>query len=96
LSAKFGERAREFRMAPREGLPDAIIAEWGSIKLVELNAADISIVASGGSIKGLLVSFFGDLQHQRRWEFLSIGSPVARDFCGLQRSGKTAEEYCVI
>ena len=33
LSAKFGERAREFRMPPREGLPNAIIAVWGKIEL---------------------------------------------------------------
>ena len=33
LSARFGERAREFRMPPREGLPNAIIAVWGKIEL---------------------------------------------------------------
>jgi TPR repeat protein len=66
LSAKFREPAREFRMPRREGLPDAIIAVWGKIELEELSAADVSIVASGGSIKGLLVSFLGDLQRSAK------------------------------
>jgi predicted aspartyl protease len=73
LSTKFGERAREFRMPPREGFPNAIMAVWGKIDLVQLSAADISIVASGGSIKGLLVSFLGDLQHSA-----NVGVPVYR------------------
>jgi predicted aspartyl protease len=73
LSTKFGERAREFRMPPREGFPNAIMAVWGKIDLVQLNAADVSIVASGGSIKGLLVSFLGDLQHSA-----NVGAPVYR------------------
>jgi uncharacterized protein YecT (DUF1311 family) len=61
LSAKFGERAREFRMPPRERLPNAIVAVWGKIELEQLDAADVLTVASGGSHKGLLVSFLGDL-----------------------------------
>jgi uncharacterized protein YecT (DUF1311 family) len=66
LSAKFGERAREFRMPPREGPPNAIIAVWGKIELEPLDAADVSTVASGGSVKGLLVSFLGDLQRSAK------------------------------
>jgi serine protease Do len=66
LSAKFGENAREIWMPPREGLPRAVIAIWGKIKLQELNAADLSIVASGGTHKGLLVSFLGDLQRSAK------------------------------
>jgi hypothetical protein len=66
LSAKFRERPREFRMPRREGLPDGIIASWGKIELEELSAADVSVVASGGSIKGLLVSFLGDLQRSAK------------------------------
>jgi hypothetical protein len=66
LSEKFGEPAREFRMPPPEGLPNALIAVWEKINLVQLNAADVSIVASGGSIRGLLVSSLGDLQHSAK------------------------------
>jgi len=73
LSAKFGERAREFRMPSRAGLPDAIIAVWGKIELEQLGASDVSTVASGGSVKGLLVSFLGDLQRSAK-----AGVPVYR------------------
>jgi uncharacterized protein YecT (DUF1311 family) len=66
LSAKFGERAREIWMPQREGLPRAVIVVWGKIELQQLNAADASIVASGGTHKGLLVSFLGDLQHSAK------------------------------
>jgi Sel1 repeat len=71
LSAKFRERPREIRMPRREGLPDAIIAVWGKIELEQLGASDVSIVASAGSVKGLLVSFLGDLQRSAQ-----IGVPV--------------------
>jgi len=42
LSAKFGERAREIWMPPREGLPRAVMAVWGKIELQQLTAADVS------------------------------------------------------
>ncbi len=74
LSARFGERPREFRMPRREGLPDAIIAVWGKIKLERLDAADVSVVAASGKIRqGLLVSFLGGLQRSAR-----AGVPVYR------------------
>ncbi len=74
LSAKFGERPREFRVPRREGLPDAIIAVWGNIKLEQLDAADASLVAaSGKSRQGLLVSFLGGLQRSAK-----AGVPVYR------------------
>jgi uncharacterized protein len=66
LSAKSGERAREIRMPPREGLPNAVIAVWGKIGLEQLDVADVSKVAAGGSHKGLLVSFLGDLQRSAK------------------------------
>ncbi len=74
LSAKFGERARELRMPLREGLPNAIIAVWGKIKLEQLDAADVSILSAGGRLhKGILVSFLGDLQQSAK-----LGVPVYR------------------
>jgi hypothetical protein len=73
LSAKFGEHAREFRMPPREGLPNATIAVWGKIELEQLDAAEVFTVASGGSVKALLVSFLGDLQRSAK-----AGVPVYR------------------
>ena len=73
LSAKFGEPAREFHMPSHPGQADAIIAVWGKIELELLNATDVSIVASGGTIRGLLVSFLGDLQHSAK-----AGAPIYR------------------
>jgi hypothetical protein len=66
LSAKFGESARLFRMPRREGLPDAVIAVWGKVQLEQLNAGDVSVVAAGGTVKGLLVSYLGDLQRSAK------------------------------
>ena len=74
LSAKFGERAREFRIPRREGLPNAVIAVWGDLELEQLSAVDASTVASGGSLhKGFLVSFLGDLQRSAK-----AGMPLYR------------------
>lgn len=73
LSGRFGERPRIFRMPQTQGLPNAVIAIWGAIQLEPVNASDTSIVASGGSIKGLLVSFLGDLQKSAK-----AGVPVYR------------------
>lgn len=61
LSARFGETPRTFEMPKRDGLPDAIIAIWGKIRLEPLDTSDMSAVASGGPHTGLLVSFIGDL-----------------------------------
>lgn len=66
LSAKFGEHDREYRLPERRGLPNAIIAVWGKIDLGQLDASDVSTIASGGSVKGLLVSFLGDLQRSAK------------------------------
>jgi hypothetical protein len=74
LSGKFGRPAGEFRIPPREGLPDAIIAIWGQLKLEPIDQADTAIVASGGSLhKGILVSLLGDLQRSAK-----RGVPVYR------------------
>ena len=74
LSAKFDESPRLYRMPSREGLPNAIIAVWGKIKLERLDAAEVSfLAASGKSPKGLSVSFLGDLQRSAK-----AGVPVYR------------------
>ncbi len=74
LSAKFGQPARQLRMARRETLPDAVIAVWGTIELEQLDAVDVSTLASGGSPhRGILISFLGDLRRSAR-----LGVPVYR------------------
>jgi TPR repeat protein len=62
LSAKFGQAPVIMRMPHHEGLPDAVMAFWGSIQLEQLTADDVSKIASGGSSAGILVSYLGDLQ----------------------------------
>ncbi len=68
LSARFGETPRTFDMPQREGLPNAVIAVWGKIQLEPLDTNDVSVVASGGPHKGLLVSFLGDLEKSAKAE----------------------------
>jgi hypothetical protein len=61
-------------MPTREGLPKALIAVWGKIKLEPLDAAEVSRLAvKGKSDQGLLVSFLGDLQRSAK-----EGVPVYR------------------
>jgi TPR repeat protein len=62
LSAKFGLTPVIIRMPHHEGLPDALMALWGSIQLEQLAADDVATIASGGSSAGILVSYLGDLQ----------------------------------
>src|SRR5262249_45142981 len=73
LSARFGSKPRLIRMRSRDGLPNAIIAVWGAIKLEQLSAAEISFVKSGQAVQGLLVSFLGDVQRSAK-----AGAPVYR------------------
>ena len=62
LSAKFGQAPVIMRMPHHQGLPDALIAFWGSIQLQPLTADEVATIASGGSSAGILVSYLGDLQ----------------------------------
>lgn len=62
FSAKFGRTPVIIRMPHHEGLPDALMALWGSIQLEQLAADDVATLASGGSSAGILVSYLGDLQ----------------------------------
>lgn len=73
MSSEFGEQARVVQMPPREGLPNAIMALWGAIKLEPLKPEEISAVASGGSYPGILVGFLGDLERSAK-----AGAPVYR------------------
>ena len=72
LSSKLGERAREMRLPPREGVQTAIIAVWGKIQLTELDADAVSILASGESPrKGLLIDYLVNLRRSAQ-----LGLPV--------------------
>jgi hypothetical protein len=88
LSAKFGERGRKIVMPAREGLPHAVIAIWGKIELRQIDAAEVSTVASGGRHRGLLVSFLGDLQRSAK-----AGVPI---YEGRQLSIQSGEGFYVI
>jgi hypothetical protein len=73
MSSKFGRQARIIQTPQREGLPNAVIAIWGAIELEPLTPEEISVVASGGSHPGILVSFLGDLNRSAK-----AGVPVYR------------------
>jgi hypothetical protein len=73
LSSKFAQQPRLIRMPQREGQPNAVMAIWGAIQLEPLTAAEASVVASGGTHPGLLVSFLGDLERSAK-----AGVPVYR------------------
>jgi hypothetical protein len=73
MSSKFGLLAHIIQMPQREGLPNAVIAVWGAIQLEPLRPEEISVVASGGSHLGILVSFLGDLRRSAK-----AGVPVYR------------------
>jgi hypothetical protein len=56
LSAKFDETARVLQMPKHEGLPGALIAVWGQLKLEQITTPEVATVASGESLhKGILV-----------------------------------------
>jgi hypothetical protein len=73
MSSEFGQQARVLQMSHREGLPSAIMAIWGAIQLEPLKPDEISVVASGGSPPGILVSFLGDEERSAK-----AGVPVYR------------------
>jgi hypothetical protein len=74
LSGKFGETGRVLSMASQQGLPQAVIASWGKIELVQVDSKARSIPASGQSLQaGLLIDFLGDLQRSAK-----LGLPVYR------------------
>jgi hypothetical protein len=73
MSSEFGDQARVIQMPQREGLPSALMAIWGAIQLEPLKLDEISILASGGSPPGILVSFLGDEERSAK-----AGVPVYR------------------
>lgn len=73
ISSKFGRQARIIQTPQREGFPNAVIAIWGAIELEPLTPKEISLVASGGSRPGILVSSLGDLNRS-----VKGGVPVYR------------------
>jgi len=73
MSSKFGQQAHLIQMSQREGLPSAVMAIWGAIQLEPLKPDEISVVASGGSPPGILVSFLGDEERSAK-----AGVPVYR------------------
>ena len=74
LSARHGKPARVLRIPDKDGLPDAIIAVWGTIQLDPVDADSVATLAAGGSPrKGLLADFIGNFQRSAR-----LGLPVYR------------------
>lgn len=64
LTTRFGERARVMRLPSRAGLPNAVIASWGSVELEQLDDDVASTLAAEGSPPrlGLLVDYLGDVR----------------------------------
>ncbi len=74
LSAQFGKPTQVLRIPQKDGLPDAIIASWGTVQLEPLDSDSIATLAMGGSPrKGLLADFVGNFQRSAR-----LGLPVYR------------------
>lgn len=73
MSSEFGRQARILQMPHREGLPSAVMAIWGAIQLEPLKSEEISVLASGGSPPGILVSFLGDEERSAK-----AGVPIYR------------------
>jgi hypothetical protein len=73
MSSEFRRQARIIQMPKREGLPSAVMAIWGAIQLEPLKPDEISVVASGESPHGILVSFLGDEERSAK-----AGVPVYR------------------
>jgi hypothetical protein len=73
-SRKIGETARITKMPHRAGLPDGMIALWGTTTLEPLDQDSIKILAEGRSPKkGLLVDFIGNFTRSAK-----EGLPVYR------------------
>ena len=62
LSKRYGETAQVKKLANRTDTPDAIIAFWGIVKLIELDDRDsLNVLRSGGHVtQGILVDLLGD------------------------------------
>jgi hypothetical protein len=99
MSSEFRQQARIIRMSRREGLPSAIMAIWGAIQLEPLKPDELSVVASGGSPPGILISFLGDEERSAK-----AGVPVYRLAGGagflwvatFDQNGRGALQYLAI
>jgi hypothetical protein len=99
MSSEFRQQARIIRMSRREGLPSAVMAIWGAIQLEPLKPDELSVVASGGSPPGILISFLGDEERSAK-----AGVPVYRLAGGagflwvatFDQNGRGALQYLAI
>ncbi|MEZ5786420.1 MAG: hypothetical protein R3D62_08090 [Xanthobacteraceae bacterium] len=67
LTRKFGQEPRLLRIPDRRGLPDSLIAIWGSLQLEPLDSDSIATLASGESPrKGLLIEYLGNFQRSAK------------------------------
>jgi hypothetical protein len=74
LSAHFGKPTNVLRIPQKDGLPNAIIASWGTIKLEPLDPESVKMVAAGESPrKGLLADFLGNFRRSAK-----LGLPIYR------------------
>jgi hypothetical protein len=67
LSYIYHQQASIWTMPRREGLPTGVIAAWGDVTLLPLDAASIQALADGKSVKvGFIVDFLQDFQRSAR------------------------------
>ncbi|HEY1886798.1 MAG TPA: hypothetical protein VGG86_12230 [Roseiarcus sp.] len=63
LSRAYHQQAHVTTIPYRQGLPNAVIATWGSVDLVPLDSSDLQSFANGLSPKvGFIVDFLGDFK----------------------------------
>ena len=74
LSRRFQERARVTQVTAKNGLPAAVIAQWGQVRLEPLDQENIRSMAAGRKPRnGILVDFLADFEKSAR-----EGLPVFR------------------
>jgi len=72
LSQRMGERPRILRLPKRADIARAMIVIWGPLNLSPLDAASISVLASGGSVrKGIMVDHLSDFARSAK-----LGLPI--------------------
>ena len=74
LAQKYGAQPRILNMPRKPEFAEGVIAVWGDVALEPLDAASISVLATGKSPgKGLLLDFIGNLRRSAQ-----VGLPVYR------------------
>jgi len=67
LTKKFGQKPRLLHIPDKDGLPDSLIAVWGSVQLEPLDPDSIATLAAGQSPhKGLLIDYLGNFQRSAK------------------------------